>query len=323
MLFRDPKENRAIEQPRRVTRSVWYHSPTPVPPEELIANRIKGFKMSAHDEYILEFALRYNFATSPLMKKAGMKQSTASVRLAKLFNLGLLDRMWHTYKRGMDWSGFKERNVGGWVYCLSQTGFDFLALSGVDPAPKWKGDWHPFSASLGSKKLSITHELYRNNVCLGMMESGLLRDLTMYWMGPRESYQYVPPRSPGAKPVIIEPDSVIIADGVWLFIEYEQSGRRDRLMRKMNNVNRYMAVEGWRDQGIKIPPWIVYAVGEGRGTQNRLSGSLGGMVKLASKIFYARKRYLFIDDTSWNAGSWTATDADGNRVPFWETVLAG
>lgn len=302
---------------------IWQRSSHPVDIEILLAGQTPGLRLVDTDFDVLDFCLRCNYVTPTQACELGLSRSRAHARLGKLHQIGLLDRAWRVYERYIDMSGFRERRIGGWVYALSVDGFKFLSRSGNRFAKQWDGDWTARSSGEGTRKLSVSHELKRNAVLFGLLSaSKQLGDLVVSWEGPRESEQYVAPRSPGAKSIILEPDGLLILNtGRPLFLEYEQSGRIDRFTNKMLSFNRYVAASGWKDRGFNLRPWVVYAVGSGEGTQERASGSFGGLVKLAHQILAAERHYLFLDETAWVQGDWQATTGEGKQVPFWETVL--
>lgn len=319
-----PHGVRVASKRRGTEQLVWQRNPSPVAVETLLAEHVPGLSLQDIDYEMLEFCLRCNYVTPEQAEMLGTSRATAHRRLGKLFQIGLLDRVWRVYERYMDMVGFQERRIGGWVYTVSQSGFDFLLRTKNKYAVRWQGDWSPRSMGEGTRKLSVSHELTRNEVLLSALAAARQAgELVIGWEGPRESYQYVPPRSPGAKSVILEPDGLIVLrSGRPMFLEYEQSGRIDRFTKKMLDFNRYVAVSGWKESGFSQRPWMVYAVGSGDGTQERASGSLGGLVQMAGKLLTSERHYLFLDETAWVNGDWQATNGEGKQVPFWDTVLS-
>lgn len=294
----------------------WVRTEVQIDAQEILDGKIEDFLPTERDFNILEAALRYNYLTSTqiqLLCPFGDVRSGRR-RLLRLHTIGLLDRAGFAYRMGGN-----SKRVGEYVYALSQTGFDMLRESGTRLAREWNGDWHPRSQG-ESRKLSLLHELGRNDVCLAMMGVAERRGRPIVsWLGPREAFHRVPPPTPGAQGQRIEPDSALILDtGRPLLIEYERSGRPDRFHEKLLNMRRYVSGEAWRERYLQRP-WVVYAIPSGKGTQDRAYGTFGALAKQA-KIGSAM-RYLLLDDLSWTTGDWQATDSNGDLVDFWKTVL--
>ena len=297
---------------------------------DILSGQSSGFFLVETDFEIMTAALRYNFSTARqlvILLDGRAAKRDVQRRLAILHNYGLVERLWGIYRTTPmpvslpDGSiGTKDKRIKEYIFALSQKGFDLLVRSENEYAVAWQGNWQPKAWS-SSRKNSLMHELGRNDVCLAMLQAlRVLGRPAIDWRGPREAFhRYVPP-APGAAAILAEPDSVLILDnGRPLFVEYERSGRPERFYRKLINMRTYIASNGWKQRYLGSP-WIVYAIPVGLGTQKVTSGTYGGLVHQA--VMGNAMRYLLLDQTSWETGSWDAVRSDGSIVSLWKTVLS-
>lgn len=321
----------------RASALVWWETtPTPpVPVEELKRPAIHGTMAAAADapllldldiDTILDAALRYNYVTVRQLALWGSESHRRMSRhCEKLFRIGLLDRAQIQYRikpvpfvSPAGELGTREHRIWEWAYALSQWGFAFLQQQLHPLALEWASDWRPRSTG-ESRKLSLAHELGRNDVALACWTATHRRNRDlMAWVGPREAYHRVPPATPGGTWQHVEPDSVLVCDnGRPLYLEYERSGRPDRLLKKAQVMRYYLASNAWKER-YALQPWVVYAVPSGSGTQGRQStyGQVAKVVQAAGA-----NRYLILDATAWEQGHWEAYDGRGRLVSFWDTVF--
>lgn len=315
---------------------LWERDPRPeIEVASLLDGMVQGFRWQEEDFEILDLALRYNFVTADQLvrywkiqvvdadKDVRVRRRLNS-RLSKLHAMGMLDRAWIRYRfstpvaqLGGD-SLTRSDFVGEWVYALSAKGMEVLWRNRDENALRWRDDWQP--RSLGnSYKLSVEHELGRNDVVLAILESAVARGRPcMTWLGPREAYHRIAPPTPGAPWQTVEPDGVILLDtGRPLLIEYERSGRADKFLRKVRAMRLYLAGGGWKER-YSLMPWVVYAIPSTTRTERRYAGSFGDLATQTRTS--GASRYLMLDELAWEGGAWEARDGKGAYVPFWDTV---
>jgi len=298
-------------------------------PEEILSGESTGFLLVDDDFNILEVALRYNYVTArqiSLLLTNDSASRDVQRRLTILLDHGLLSRAWSTYRttpmpvtlRNGE-IGTRVKNIKEYIFTISQKGFDLLLTADQPLAAEWQGNWQPKDLT-PSRKNSLAHELGRNDVCLAMMRAlNALGRPVADWRGPREAFHRFSPGIPGAVAQLSEPDSILLLDnGRPLFIEYERSGRIGRFHKKMIDTRNYMVSGGWK-QRFGLQPWVVYAIPEGTGTQERASGSYGGLLQQA--VMGNAMRYLLLDQASWESGTWDAVKADGTIGSLWKVVL--
>lgn len=307
---------------------IWDHDKSPeVTALDLLNAKNVNYLLTERDFGILEAMLQYNYLTARQAKSLFEFSSRgAQDRLTTMQQIGLLDRAWGRYRktpvpiRNGENLDSKLQSIGEWVYSLSSKGFEVLERSGFDLARAWSGSWVPRWHG-ESRKSSVAHELGRNDVCIAALKAAehIGRPI-LEWHGPREAYQRVAPPTPGAPWQHIEPDSVLVLDtGRPLFIEYERSGRFNRIQKKIRDMRLYLASGAWKER-YPLRPWIVYALLPGTGTQRVIAGSYGGLITQVKSG--GAVRYLILDQTAWEHGTWEATNSDGKVVEFWKTVLA-
>ncbi|MDA8207084.1 MAG: replication-relaxation family protein [Thermaerobacter sp.] len=302
----------------------WDRSSQSAPTLNQIFNN-PAFRGQERDFDILIAALRYNYLTP--RQVAQFTQSNLrgiQRRLNQLHAIGLLDRTRYSYRQDPYAKVRKNgdiitlyRPVNESVYALSPLGMEYLVWGEEPLAIDWQDDWRPKTVGY-SRKLSMGHELARNDVCLAMMaEAEQLNRPMMDWMSSREGYARLPATSNGHA-THIEPDAVLLLDtGRPLLVEYERSGRSTKYHAKIRNFRRYLAGGYWKEQ-YALEPWVVYAVAPGLGTQQTPKGSYNGLIE-AVQSFGAR-RYLVLNDDAWREGQWKAANSEGRLVNFWETV---
>ena len=317
---------------------LWERDPMPeVTALDLLDGRVPGYQPQDDDFDLAELALRYNYFTGTQAETLWELQYEPSAtparlgrrlneRLLALHRVGVLDRAWVRYrpKAAMTQIGAKVKSrrdfVGEWVYTLSTKGMEVLCLADNEWAVLWRADWTPKSHG-HSRKLSIEHELGRNDVALALMAAAKARGRPCQeWQGPREAYHRVAPPTPGAPWQHVEPDGVILLDtGRPVLLEYERSGRADKFLRKVRAMRTYLASGAWRDRYV-LSPWVVYAIPTVTRTERRYAGSFGKLAAQTRAV--GAVRYLLLDEVAWDGGAWEAVDANGQYVPFWETVWA-
>ena len=297
--------------------------------QEILAGDSAGFMLVEDDFAILESALKYNYVTArqmSLLLTGDSASRDVQRRLTILLDHGLLSRAWSAYRTTPmpvtledGELGTRQKNVKEYIFALSQKGFDLLAAVDHQLAVEWEGHWQS-RALVPSRKNSLAHELGRNEVCLAMIRATKAFGRPIVdWRGPREAYHRFVPSAPGSSALLSEPDSILLLDnGRPLFIEYERSGRIARFHKKMMDTRNYMVAGGWK-QRFGLQPWVVYAVPEGTGTQERESGSYGGLLRQA--VMGSAMRYLLLDQASWESGTWDAVKADGTMTSLWKVVL--
>lgn len=276
------------------------------------------------DFMLLESLLRYNYLSGQQANR--LAGHDVHKRLSALFNLGLADRTWGTYRttqvmvilKNME-SANRTKHIKERVFALSQKGLDLLVEIGSELAVAWAGDWQPKSRS-GSRKNSLAHELGRNDFCLAVIRAANnLGQPVIDWRGPREAFHRYSPGT-GAAALLSEPDSVLVlANGQPVLVEYERSGRVDRFYKKMMATHNYLASGGWKQRFGDVRPWVVYAIPEGTGTQMRASGSYGGLLKQA--VVGNAMRYALVDQAAWEMGTWDAVTSDGTVTSLWHLLL--
>lgn len=329
----------AVMTRRPVGRSaivLWERDPMPtVTALDLLDGRVPGYQPQDDDFDLAELVLRYNYFTAAQAEALWELNNTSAAkprrlgirlneRLRALYSVGALDRAWVRYrpKAAMTQMGNKAKSrqdfVGEWVYAVSLKGMEFLCLADSEWAVQWRADWTPKSHG-HSRKLSIEHELGRNDVALALMAAAAARGRPCQeWQGSREAYHRVAPPTPGAPWQHVEPDGVILLDtGRPLLLEYERSGRADKFLRKVRAMRMYLASGAWRERYV-LSPWVVYAIPTVTRTERRYAGSFGDLA--AQTRATGAARYLLLDEVAWEGGAWEAVDADGQYVPFWDTV---
>lgn len=281
-----------------------------VDPAEFLAGRTPA--LQEKDLAVLDALLRYNFLTPHQARRLWLwSERAAQHRLARLHRLGWADRgrAGNTAAAGRPPS----------VYALSQAGFDLLRQTGHALAGDWADHWRPKRAT-GSQKLSVIHELGRNDVCIALLETARALGIEVLdWEGPGETAQKFLADPTNHDWQRIEPDAVILLDR-WqpLMIEYERSGRDSKFQKKVRALRAYLVGRHWQSRYPR-EPWVVYAVPSGTGTQGVLGGSYGGMALQAGMT--GARNYLFLDEEAWEQGTWMATTGDGTVANFWDVVL--
>lgn len=306
----------------------WYrYGSSPQTVQELIDTNER--RTQERDFDILNALLRYNYMTAHQISRT-LEAPLRSIqrRMVQLYKMGLMERARFAYQQdpypkiqpdGSLNTGY--RPISEWVYVLSQLGMDYLEWGEEPLAKEWASAWRPKSIG-SSRKLSLDHELSRNDACLSIIEEGARRNRYIIdWMGSRESYARIP-ASPNGGAGAIEPDAILLLDtGRPLFVEYERSGRTTRFHSKARNLRRYFLGGYWKDQFV-LEPWVIYAVSDDNNrTQNTASGSYQGLANTA-KLFGAR-RYLLLNENAWRDGRWSALNSEGRLVDFWDTVWGG
>lgn len=326
-----------VRKPRgRSAIVLWERDPKPgMSAIELLDGSAPGFRLQEEDFEILDLVLRYNFATVAQLYRYWRNQVVdidhdkrlkrrLTGRVTLLHAQGLLDRAWIRYRPKTPVAQLggttltRKDFVGEWVYALSVKGMDVLWHNGDDNAQRWRDDWQP--RSLGqSYKLSIEHELGRNDVALALLEAASARSRPCAaWLGPREAYHRIAPPTPGAPWQTVEPDGVILLDtGRPLLLEYERSGRADKFLRKVRAMRLYLASGGWKER-YALAPWVIYAIPSVTRTERRYAGSFGALA--AQTRTSGAPRYLLLDELAWEGDVWEARDGKGDYVPFWDTV---
>lgn len=279
-------------------------------------NSLVGLETAKHilsyeDVQILVALLRYNFLTPEQAQRLWLWPArTAQYRLARLYRDGLAARGSLVVS---DHIG-RPRNV----YSLTRTGFDVLLRQEHTLAVDWADDWRPKNET-GSQKVSVIHELGRNDVCISMLETARALGLTVSdWEGSRESTQKFLVDATHHEWQRIEPDAVILLDN-WqpLLIEYERSGRDTKFHTKVRAVRSYLIGRHWQNRYPR-EPWVVYAIPPGTGTQGLIAGSYGGAVVQAGMT--GARHYVFLDEDAWTNGTWMATLPDGTVADFWDVI---
>lgn len=309
---------------------VWERDPHPDITVDDILEGKTGVGLGLDFE-VLEAALRYNYLTALQFRGLGSREEPIDPttpafwrrvrrRFQRLHEVGLLDRAWVRYRpKTVDSTAVAGVPLAGeWAYAVSVKGMELLVRTNSPWARRWESDWRPRSAG-ESRKLSIAHELGRNDVAVAMWaEARTLGHPLIEWEGPREAYHRVAPPTPGAPWQHVEPDSVLILHtGRPLLLEYERSGRADKFLAKVRAMRMYLASGAWKERHPSTP-WIVYAVPSFVRTESRESGSFGALAAQAKTLHSSR--YLFVNDEQLRQGNWDAVDSDGRRVPFWPTV---
>lgn len=266
--------------------------------------------LSALDIRFLESLLRYNFMTgAQACRLWAVPTRTMDYCVKRLYHWGLVDR-----------GRLPSSSRGGhqWVYALSARGFTVLQRLEYSLAQDWASDWVPKSVS-GSQRLSLIHELGRNDVCIAIAETAAARGKPLLdWEGSREAGQKFVANSLTHEVHRIYPDAVLILSSMQpLFIEYERSGRGTKFQKKIRTIRAYLASQQWRSEYPR-EPWIVYAVPAGTGTQGVVGGSYGGMIVQAGMT--GARNYLLLDEDAWTQGTWLATRSDGSVINFWEAI---
>lgn len=312
---------------RQITQSAvvrWNLDPRPaISAEDILKDQVEGFKIQDSDFLILEMLLRYNYATTQqISRMLHYIMRYTQKRLKHLADLGLVDQGIVSYRSLVFPKFHKDGSVGErikhiqeWGYALAQKGMELLTLANNEWAVRWAHDWRPRSAG-ESRKLSIAHELGRNDMCLALIEYAAGHQHELIWKGPRESFQRIPPSYSGGTMGSLQPDSVLILDtGRPLFIEYERTGRLEKIHDKIRDVRNYLAAQCWKDRYV-AEPWILYAVEDGA---ERIAGRIGGMLEAARKL--GSRRYVLCDESAWKAGHWRCWTGQGDRKPLWDIIL--
>jgi len=327
-----------MTRPLRGRRAIvlWERDPAPeVSAEALMDGDAAGFRAQEDDFDLAEFALRYNVVTAAQAEAYWALERRGRTRAARLgrhlrerlwalHQVGLLDRAWVRYRlkvpvTQLGTHGLSRQDVvGEWAYALSAKGMAWLCLAENPWAVQWRDTWTPRSAGF-SRKLSVEHELGRNDVALALLATAAGRGRPcVEWQGPREAVHRVAPPTPGAPWQQVEPDSVIVLDtGRPLLLEYERTGRADKFLRKVRAMRLYLASGAWKER-YALPPWVVYAIPVTGRPEDRPAGSFG--VLAAQTRTTGAPRYLLLDELAWAGGAWEAVDASGRTVPFWDTV---
>lgn len=262
------------------------------------------------DLAILEALLRYNFLTTHQASRLWeIPIRTIKRRFQELFHWGLVDR-----------GPLPDDTVGGrqMVYALSRMGFEVLERSENPLALAWREDWKPKSET-GSQRLSVLHELGRNDVCIAICETAKARQHPVLdWEGAREGGQRFVSNATTHEWHRIDPDAVLIMDNMQpLFIEYERSGRDSKFQKKVRMLRTYLVSGQWQPRYPR-EPWVVYAIPKGLGTQGVIGGSFGGMVARAGMT--GARNYVLLDEESWTEGTWMAITGDGKVANFWDVI---
>lgn len=262
------------------------------------------------DVQILEGLLRYNFLTGQQASRLWeVPLRTMERRLQRLFQWGLVDR-----------GPLPDSQAGGrqLVYALAERGFEVLCRLEHPLAQEWQADWQPKSQS-GSQRLSVWHELGRNDVCIAIAETAKARcHPVLDWEGPRECVHKFVANASTHEWQRVDPDAVLMLENFQpLFIEYERSGRDSKFQKKVRAYRTYLVSRQWQSRYPR-EPWIVYAIPEGMGTQGVVGGSLGGMVARAGMS--GARNYLLLDEDAWTQGTWLALTGTGDVVDFWDAL---
>lgn len=281
--------------------------------DELVGSRPSRHILTELDWQVLDALLRYNFMTAEQCHRWGeWSLRTVQYRLGQLYRYGLVDRGY--------WRANGRPGRPMTVYALSRRGFDLLRRNEHSLAIDWADDWRPKSET-GAQKLSVAHELGRNDVCIAIAESARARGIPVLdWEGPREATQRFVTDAARHEWHRIEPDAVmIIANWQPLFIEYERSGRDTKFQRKIRSLRAYLVSQQWKTRYPR-EPWVVYAIPAGLGTQGVVGGSYGGMMIQAGMT--GARRYVLLDEDAWTDGTWMAMMTDGTVADFW-TIVTG
>lgn len=287
----------------------WKHQDQPtVSIKDIVGLTEHRVNVTALDFDILEALLRYNFMTSQQAARLWkVSLRTTNYRFRMLFQWGLVDR-----------GVLPSKTIGGrqLVYTLSQRGYEVLKRTENSLAVAWRDDWKPKS-EMGSQRLSVFHELGRNDVCIALCESAKARQHPVIdWEGSREAGQRFVANATTHEWHSIYPDAVLMLDTMQpLFIEYERSGRDSKFQQKVRTMRTYLVSQQWQTRYPR-EPWVIYAIPAGLGTQGVIGGSYGGMV--ASAGMTGARNYIIMDEDAWVDGTWTATRGDGTVGNLWE-----
>ena len=266
--------------------------------------------LSETDIRLLEALLRYNFmTTAQAVRLWESPLRTVEHQCKRLYQWGLIDR------------GMLPGNTAGrpsFVYALSTRGFGVLKRLDHPLAQDWVEDWRPKSET-GSQRLSVLHELGRNDVCIAICETAkAMGKPVLDWEGARESGQKFVANAVTREWQRIDPDALIVLGNAQpLLIEYERSGRDSKFQKKIRSMRTYLVSRQWQTRYAR-EPWIVYAIPAGLGTQGVIGGSYGGMVVQAEMT--GARNYLLLDEDAWTQGTWMAMKGDGAVVNFWTVV---
>ncbi len=263
------------------------------------------------DVQLLEALLRYNFLTAAQASRL-FEGSVRWMekRFTRLYQWGLVDR---------GPVGSVTTGVGRQlVYALSHRGLTLLQRLENALAREWAEDWKPKSET-GSQRLSVLHELGRNDVCIALCETAkAMGHPVLDWEGAREGGQKFVANGATHEWQRIDPDAVILLHNMQpLLIEYERSGRDSKFQKKIRSLRTYLVSRQWQTRYPR-EPWVVYAVPSGVGTQGVIGGSYGGMVAQAGMT--GARNYLILGEEAWMQGTWMAMRGDGTIVNFWDTV---
>uniref|UniRef100_UPI0005939B1B replication-relaxation family protein n=1 Tax=Sulfobacillus thermosulfidooxidans TaxID=28034 RepID=UPI0005939B1B len=145
----------------------WHRQSTPlVTLDDIMGLTAHRSTLTDMDIRFLEALLRYNFMTAAQASRLWEAPlRTMDHRLKRLFQWGLVNR------GPLPRAGQGGREL---VYALSRRGFDVLRRLENPLAVDWTDDWHPKSET-GSRRLSILHELGRNEVCIAIAETAAAR----------------------------------------------------------------------------------------------------------------------------------------------------
>ena len=266
--------------------------------------------LSETDIRLLEALLRYNFmTTAQTMRLWEVPLRRVERWFQRLYQWGLVDR-----------GVLPQEAAGGrtLVYALSDRGFAVLKRLENPLARDWAEDWRPKSDT-GSQRLSVLHELGRNDVCIAICETAkAMGKPVLDWEGARESGQKFVANTVAHEWQRIDPDALIVLGNAQpLLIEYERSGRDSKFQKKIRSMRTYLVSRQWQTRYAR-EPWIVYAIPAGLGTQGVIGGSYGGMVVQAEMT--GARNYLLLDEDAWTQGTWMAMKGDGSLVNFWSVV---
>ncbi|PSR27566.1 MAG: hypothetical protein C7B46_19400 [Sulfobacillus benefaciens] len=289
----------------------WQHQGTPlVSLDDIMGLTAHRNTLTEMDIRLLEALLRYNFLTAAQASRLwAAPLRTMDHRLKRLYQWGLVDR-----------GPLPQSAQGGrqLVYALAQRGFAVLTRLEYPLAQDWTDDWQPKSET-GSQRLSVMHELGRNEVCIAIAETAAAQGKPILdWEGSREAGQKFVANSAHHEWQRIYPDAVLMLSSMQpLFIEYERSGRDTKFQKKIRALRTYLVSGQWQTRYPR-EPWVVYAIPAGVGTQGVIGGSYGGMVAQAGMT--GARNYLMLDEEAWTRGTWLATRSDGAVINFWDAI---
>ena len=221
--------------------------------EEL--ERRRDFILQERDLRIVESLGRYHYLDAALIGRmhfadgvavgagqCGSAEKKAQTRMAKLFRVGLVQR-----------AAISGRTKPRFVYVL-----DKLGVSLVDEGFPAGYGWRP-PFMLANNKANPFHELEVNRIALSLVEYARERGLYYEWVGSRDAYHRVRVNAPGSKPLIVEPDAVVVIGDHTLTVEYERSMHRTRLKGKLARWRAYQAMGAWREKWPSRPTMLLVA----------------------------------------------------------------